>query len=244
MTSFSITHFFSFQFKKMKNFFSDEDYHNLKSHIHDNQKFQKVISDYLPSPNQAMLSHLFVDCLVLEQKENALFILETFLPTSKQSEWFKGLIGVISSGLFSMVEWVISQITGGISQYDFDAYCLFLSVSQQRDLRIIDLLCQHVGDNEIKKECLIYVMRRIFLEEGDKKLEFLRKGYCLFQHCPGKYEDNEGFSLLETFIHLQNRIQLRAANKIYFWIFPKIYRNQKFLLEQANRSFDKFYKEF
>ena len=224
----------------MPSLFFEKDYQLLHSHLKE-QSFQKVLSEFCPVPSKALLSHLFIDCLVAEQKDNALFVLGMIPNGCRQSYWFKGLIAVISSGLFSMTAWVISKITNGISEFDFDSYCLFLAVSQQKDLRIIDLLCSHISELEIKKECLYYALRRAFREEKEKRLEFLQKGFCLFQHCPGRYEEKEGFFLLERFISLQHRIRHRAANKIYFWIFPKIYKNQKFVLEQAERSYSKFY---
>lgn len=40
------------------------------------------------------------------------------------------------------------------------------------------------------------------------------------------------------FLALRERVKVRAQNKIFFWVFPKIYRNPEFVAKQAKRSWD------
>lgn len=183
------------------------------------------------------LSWLFIECLTFAQKENALLVLEKDKECDVSKEWMKGMIAVVSVGNFEMTKWVFSHCDE--EQTDF-LYCLFLAVGCQEDLRIVKFLCNVVGMQDIE-ENLFYALRRAERAEKDERLRFLQKAYLLFGYCSGNYESKTGFDLLKKFIRLEHFKRIRATKTIYFWIFPKLYRNEKFVLEQASRSYSKLF---
>ena len=48
-------------------------------------------------------------------------------------------------------------------------------------------------------------------------------------------------SFFSSYLCLQNRVEKRMANRIYFWIYPVLYRNKEFVLKQAERSYNSLF---
>ena len=61
--------------------------------------------------------------------------------------------------------------------------------------------------------------------------------YWIYLHGVRGYETVE----FEIYKARQEAIRDAAARKIYFWIFPKLYRNTEFVMRQAEKSYDNLF---
>jgi hypothetical protein len=51
------------------------------------------------------------------------------------------------------------------------------------------------------------------------------------------------FNRFEGYEEYKKERRMKAANKIYFWILPKLYRNKEFVKKQAEKSYERYYVE-
>ena len=116
-----------------------------------------------------------------------------------------------------------------------------------RDLKMLHYFANLPGfdmfsDPDDVKRTIQNAMVMIGVMEGEAMLEYLRIAKFIFDKA-GKEEylqdvSHDVLQLFRSFMRLQEAIEKRAANRIYFWVYPKLYRNQEFVSRQAERSWD------
>jgi hypothetical protein len=74
----------------------------------------------------------------------------------------------------------------------------------------------------------------------DMMLDKLKMMKFIFEKGGSKQEviENLKSSTFFKYLQLQKKVENRMANRIYFWIYPILYRNKEFALKQGERSYN------
>lgn len=90
-----------------------------------------------------------------------------------------------------------------------------------------------------------YFPTRFLFEGLYECVEYLQKRGFLFEDIDVSLADIEKYkSAMQKYTHWKNiviRTRIRAQRKIFFWVFPKIYRNPEFVEKQALLSYMTFF---
>jgi hypothetical protein len=96
------------------------------------------------------------------------------------------------------------------------------------------------SDPDDVKETLKAMMYMLYDLADEDRVQMLKMTKFIYDRA-GKMEyfDNVPGTLRQPFFSYMNmraRLEKKAANRIYFWVYPILYRNKDFVLKQAERS--------
>lgn len=95
-------------------------------------------------------------------------------------------------------------------------------------------------DKNSAKQFLNILFNNCKIQYGDYLLDTLKMCKYIFENCGKKKSLLNGLesSVFIKYLRLCKRVEIRAANRIYFWIYPILYRNREFALKQGAKSYD------